>query len=88
MHEALLVVRPSNLLEPRRVFEAAGLHLVAKAALRVAAALSVAQVSFDDPLAPVNPCYYCTSCFNMMHVDASGARVKPEVKIIDSPTGA
>eukprot|EP00955_Chlamydomonas_euryale_P013079 141041-Chlamydomonas_euryale.AAC.1 len=41
------------------------------------------QVTYDDPLAAAVPCFYCTHCFDMMHIDASGARLRPEVVVYD-----
>jgi hypothetical protein len=39
------------------------------------------QVTYDDPLAHANPCFYCAFCFSMMHEDADGRRMRPEVMV-------
>ena len=35
-------------------------------------ARSASKVAYEDPLAPVNPCFYCAHCFGMMHEDKGG----------------
>ena len=41
------------------------------------------RVTYSDPLAPTNPCFYCRDCFGMLHVDAGGKRLRPEVMVYD-----